>query len=196
MTKSSATRHDPKKSIDYTNEDMSETEEYFKNSSPTNIDSKNSSTNSFEPQNTEKVDDGLTIGVLPVETGEYIEDFDDVLIETIDETLSSLGELAKNAVYFHLQNNFNMNKNEIPKKINDFADFIQNIFGSGACILEIKFMKTLHSKINVTVKWPEYQAPLSKWIIMDMSFIEYVNSMRHNYEANAKKTLMIKQKTV
>ena len=142
------------------------------------------------------MDDGLTIGVLPIEPGEYIEDFDDVLIETIDETLSSLGELAKNAVYFHLQNNFNMKKNEIPKKINDFSDIIQKIFGSGACILEIKFMETLHSKINVTVKWPEYQAPLSKWIIMDMSFIEYVNSMRHNYEANAKKTLMIKQKTV
>ena len=61
MTKSSATRHDPKKSTDYPNEDMSETEEYFKNSSPTNIDSKNSSTNCFEPQNTEKVDDGLQL---------------------------------------------------------------------------------------------------------------------------------------
>jgi hypothetical protein len=196
MAKSSTTRNDPKKSIDYTAEDMSETEGYLKKSPQTNTDNKNSSSNSFEPQNTEKADDGLTIGVLPVETSEFREDFDDVLAETIDETLSALGEPVKNAIYFHLQNNFNMNKNEIPKKINEFSDILQKIFGSGACRLEIKFMKTLHSKINLTVKWPEYETPLSKWIIMDMSFVEYVNSMRHNYEAYAKKTLMITQKTV
>ena len=159
---------------------------------PTNTKSKNSSTNSsFELQNTEKVDDGVTIGALPIEKDEYEEEFDDILLETIDETLSSLGEPVKNAIYFHLQNNFKINKNEIPKKINEFSDIIQKIFGSGAGRLEIKFMKTLHSKININSKWPEYEAPLSKWIIMDMTFIEYVNSMRTTYEANAKKTLII-----
>jgi hypothetical protein len=195
MAKSSATRNDPKKSINYNAEDMSETEDYFKKPPQTNTDNENSSSNRLEPQNNEKADDGLTIGVLPVETGEFKEDFDDVLSETIDETLSALGEPVKNAIYFHLQNNFNMSKNEIPKKIDEFSDILQKIFGSGACRLEIKFMKTLHSKINVTVKWPEYEAPLSKWIVMDMSFIEYVNSMRHNYEANAKKMLTITEKT-
>ena len=158
---------------------MSETEEYFQNASPTNTHSKNASTdNSFELLNTQKVDDGVTIGVLPTEKGGYEAEFDDILLETIDETLSSLGEPVKNAVYFHLQTNFCINKNEIPKKINEFSDIIQKIFGSGAGRLEIKLMKTLHSKINVSVKWPEYEAPISKWLVVDMTFIEYVNSMR------------------
>ena len=196
MAKNSETSNDPKKTMDYSEEDMSETEEYFQNASPTNTKSKNSSTySSFELENTDK-DDGVTIGALPIEKIECEEEFDDILLETIDETLSSLGEPVKNEVYFHLENNFNICKNEIPKKINEFSDIIQKIFGSGAGRLEIKFMKTLHSKINLNVKWPECEAPLSRWIIIDMSFIEYVNSMRLNYEENAQKTLMITQKTV
>lgn len=197
MAKTTTTRNDPKKTIDYTEEDMSETEEYFQNASPTNTNTKNPSTNnSFELLNTEKIDDGVTIGALPLEKYAYEEDFDDILLETIDETLSSLGEPVKNAVYFHLQTNFNISKNEIPKKINEFSNIVQKIFGSGASRLEIKLMKTLHSKIDLNVKWPEYEAPLSKWIVTDMTFIEYVNSMRQNYGENPKRTLIATQKTV
>ena len=197
MAKASTTRSDPKKTIDYSEEDMSETEEYFQNSAPTSTNNKNASTNdSFELLKTEKVDDGVTIGILPTEKDEYGAKFDDILLETIDETLSSLGEPVKNAVYFHLQTNFSINKNEIPKKINEFSDIIQKIFGSGAGRLEIKLMKTLHLKIDINVKWPEYEAPLSKWIIADMTFVEYVNSMRQNYGENTKKTLITDQKTV
>jgi len=197
MAKTATTRNDPKKTIDYTDEDMSETEEYFQNASPTNTNTKNPSTNnSFELLNTEKNDDGITIGALPLDKYAYEEDFDDILLETIDETLSSLGEPVKNAFYFHLQTNFNISKNEIPKKIYEFSNIVQKIFGSGAGRLEIKLMKTLHSKIDVNVKWPEYEAPLSKWIVTDMTFIEYVNSMRQNYGENPKRTLMATQKTV
>jgi hypothetical protein len=197
MAKAPSTHNDPKKTIDYSEQDNSQTEQYIQNSTPTKSYSKNSSKNSnFELLNSDKVDDGVTIGVLPIEKDGYEEEFDDILLETIEETLSSLGEPAKKAIYFHLQNNFRISKNEIPKKINEFSDFIQKIFGSGAGRLEIKFMSTLHSKINVNVKWPEYKGPLAKWIIMDMTFIEYVNSMRTTYEANAKRTMFNEQKTI
>jgi hypothetical protein len=179
MSKTPTTRINPKRTIDYTEEDTPETEKYFQTVTQTNTHSKNPSTNSnFELLNTEKVDDGVTIGALPIEKDVNEEEFDDILLETIDETLSSLGELVKNAVYFHLQTNFCIKKNEITKKISEFSDIIHKIFGSGAGILEIKFMKTLHSKIDLNVKWPNYEAPLSKWVVMDMTFIEYVDSMR------------------
>jgi hypothetical protein len=197
MAKAPSTHNDPKKTIFFSQEDISETEEYFQNSTPTKSCRKNTATNNnFESLNTNKADDGVTIGVLPIEKDGYEEEFDDILLQTIDETLSSLGEPVKNAIYFHLQNSFSISKNEIPKKIIEFSNFIQKIFCSGAGRLEIKFMKTLHSKIKVNVNWPEYEAPLSKWLIMDMTFVEYVNNMRTTYEANAKKTLIIEQKTV
>jgi hypothetical protein len=197
MAKTPTTQNDPKRTINFTEEDMFETEEYFQNASKASTKSKNASTNnSFELLKTEKIDYGVTIGVLPIEKDASEEDFDDILLKTIDETLSSLGEPVKNAVYFHLQTNFNISKNEIPKKINEFSDIVQKIFGSGAGRLEIKLMKTLHSKIGVNVKWAQYEAPLSKWIITDITFVEYVNSMRQNYEENPKKPFITVQKTV
>jgi hypothetical protein len=92
-----------------------------------------------------------------------------------------LGTPVKNALYFQLENNFGMPKNEIPKHIEEFTDIIHKIFGLGASRLEIKFMKNLHSKIQVNIKLTEYEWPLSKWIIDDMSFTEYVSSARKKY---------------
>ena len=49
MAKAPTTLTDPKKTIDYSEENTSETEEYFQNSSPTKSNSKKSSSNnSFE----------------------------------------------------------------------------------------------------------------------------------------------------
>ena len=107
--------------------------------------------------------------------------FDECLLEAIDEALSSLGEAVKNTVYFQLENSFNMPKNEIPKQIDEFTDIMHKIFGLGASRLEIKFMKNLHSKIKVDIEMTEYEWPLSKWIIANMSFKEYVHDMRENY---------------
>ncbi len=107
--------------------------------------------------------------------------FDGFLIEAIDEALISLGEPVKNTLYFQLENSFGIPKNEIPKRIDDFIVIIHKIFGLGASRLEIRFMKNLHAKINVTVEFAHYESPLSKWIIEDVSFIEYVQRMRESY---------------
>jgi len=92
-----------------------------------------------------------------------------------------LGEPVKNTVYFQLENNFNIPKNEVPNQIGRFSDIMHKIFGLGASRLEIKFIKNLHSKINVNVELPEYEWPLSKWIINDISLKEYVENARTNY---------------
>ena len=107
--------------------------------------------------------------------------FDEYLIEAIDEALSSLGAPVKNTVYFQLENSFNMPKNEIPKQIDEFTDIMHKIFGLGASRLEIKFMKNLHSKIKDHNELTEYKWSLSKWIVAEGSFKEYVHSAGKNY---------------
>jgi hypothetical protein len=135
----------------------------------------------FNSEKTEKTDDdGNRIDSVP-DTISAQRKFDECLIEAIDEALSSLGEPVKNTVYFQLENSFNMPKNGIPKQIEEFTDIIHRIFGLGASRLEIKFMKNLHLKIKVNIELTEYECPLSKWIIDDMSFTEYVHSARENY---------------
>ena len=107
--------------------------------------------------------------------------FDECLIEAIDEALTSLGAPVKNTVNFQLENNFDIPKKEIPNHIEKFSDIIHKIFGLGASRLEIKFMQNLHSKIKVNIKLTEYEWPLSRWIISDVSFHEYVCKARTNY---------------
>ena len=112
--------------------------------------------------------------------------FDEFLIEAIDETLLSLGVLVKNALYFQLEQNLNIKKHEIPKQIDEFSDIIHKIFGLGASHLEILFMKKLHEKTGVDIQWSECEWPSFQWIITEMSFKEYVNAMRQEFETSNK----------
>jgi hypothetical protein len=109
------------------------------------------------------------------------EQFNEYLIGAIDETLTSLGEPVKNAIYYNLENNFGISKKDIPWKISDFSSILHKLFGLGASRLEVKFMKNLNDKIQADIKWPEYQWPLSKWAIMDLSFEEYVFKIREDF---------------
>ena len=107
--------------------------------------------------------------------------FDEYVIQAIDETLTSLGEPVKNTIYFQLENNFNIPKNQIPNQIEEFTNIIHKIFGLGASRLEIKFMKNLYSKIKTSVEINDCEYPLSEWIIEDMSITDYIKRTREDY---------------
>jgi hypothetical protein len=111
------------------------------------------------------------------------ENFDQIIVEAIDEALSSLGENVKTAIYFHLENLFKIRKEEIPSRLSDFSNALEQIFGLGAQHLEIMFMKKLHDKIKVACKWPAYKWPLSKWIVPEMTFEDYVRLLQQNFKA-------------
>jgi hypothetical protein len=93
------------------------------------------------------------------------ENFDQILLDAIDEALSSLGENVKRTVYFQLEALFKIGKQDIPIRLSDFSNALEQLFGLGATHLELLFMKNLHDKIGVTFKWPEYERPSSKWIV-------------------------------
>jgi hypothetical protein len=111
------------------------------------------------------------------------ENFDQILLDSIDEALSSLSENVKRTVYFQLEDFFKIRKQEIPSRLSDFSNALEQLFGLGATHLEILFMKNLHDKIKVTCKWPAYKWPLSKWIVTEMTFQEYVRLMRQKINA-------------
>lgn len=69
-------------------------------------------------------------------------------MEAIDESLSTVGESPRKAIYFHLEKSFNIRKNEIPKKVEVFEDAIKKMFGFGADFLEVLIMKRLYEKIG------------------------------------------------
>jgi hypothetical protein len=134
----------------------------------------------YDPEKTEKTINANSKTCVQSDNTAQIK-FDQLLSEAVDETLSLLGEPVKNTVYFQLENSFNIPKKEIPKQIEEFSNIIHKIFGFGASRFEINLMKNLHSKINTDVKLSEYEWPLSKWVMADMSFSEYVYATRKSY---------------
>jgi len=95
-------------------------------------------------------------------------DFKKLLLEAVDEVLSLLGDSSKHAIYFYLEKKFTIKKQDIPNKIQEFANALENIFGHGAKVLEIQIMKQLYEKVGHDFTYfPEKD---------DLLFTEYVEA--------------------
>lgn len=99
--------------------------------------------------------------------------FDKLLNDAIDEVLLSLGESARQAIYFHLEDKYRITRIEIPKRLEDFQNGLERIFGeTGTTYLEILMMKKLHEEIGKPLEWNE-----SKGLV----FIDYVAAAKQTY---------------
>ncbi len=103
--------------------------------------------------------------------------FDDLLLEAIDEALSSLGDSVKQSIYFHIQKKF-VARNDIPAHVQDFQGGLEKIFGAGSKFIEILIMKNLHAKIGITVTI-EADKPLE--------FADYVDVAKKNFSKKKSK---------
>ena len=111
----------------------------------------------------------------------FTKNFDTILLESVDEAFSCIGENAKKSVYFHLENTFKIFKTDIAFRIDDFSEALHALLGSGAQHLEIIIMKKLHEKTCCQHKW---EGP--KWLLPDLTFTKYVTLVKIAYE-NRKK---------
>jgi len=96
-------------------------------------------------------------------------EFKIAIIETVEESFSSFCKLDKEAVYLHLENTFKIKKQEIPCKIEGFADAIEQMFGAGAKLIEIRIIAALCKRVPEFVFFPKRG---------DVCFKEYVASLR------------------
>jgi hypothetical protein len=102
--------------------------------------------------------------------------FNELLLESIDETLSSLGESPKTAIYSYLEKSFDIKKQEIPNKTSAFSTALRKLFGSGAKHLEVLTMQKFYVKLRGCESVPAEQS------LFKVTFIDYVRFMRHNFE--------------
>ena len=99
--------------------------------------------------------------------------FEKALLEAVDESFAWLGDAARRTVYYHLENGFNIRRQDIPHKFEGFADAVEKIFGAAAALLEIQIMKKLFEKVGVSLRYlPEQE---------DLVFTEYVEAIRLSY---------------
>jgi hypothetical protein len=95
--------------------------------------------------------------------------FDKLLIEAVDDALSSLGESAKLAIYYHIESKFKISKEEIPSRVKEFAEGLEKIFGSGAKFIEIMIMKKLYERVGKPLEWDQSK---------EFTFADYVETAR------------------
>lgn len=108
-------------------------------------------------------------------------EFDFLLLEAIDEALSSLGDSIMQTVYFYLEKSFHIKKAEIPCRLGAFTQAIENIFGAGADIIEILIIKKLYEKVGGVFMWNESER---------FGFTEYVAKVKSlSKEKNIIKTV-------
>jgi len=75
--------------------------------------------------------------------------FREILLAAVEESLSSLGDSPKQAILFHLQDTFKIEMERIPENITEFTKALEKIFGPGANYLEKLIVKNLHEKLGL-----------------------------------------------
>ena len=95
--------------------------------------------------------------------------FDTVFLEAVDEALATLGDSARQSIYFHLEKEFHVARCDIPRKLGAFENGIERIFGSGARFLEILIMKKLYEKVGSPLLYDERK---------DLVFSDYVKAAK------------------
>jgi hypothetical protein len=100
--------------------------------------------------------------------------FKDLLLEAVDETLSSLGEKPEQMFYSHLEDHFQIEREDIPDRIEEFAEAVEKIFGCGAKLIEIKIMESLYGKMEGESF--EYSPEDG-----DLQFVTYIQAMKYIY---------------
>ncbi len=98
-------------------------------------------------------------------------EFDKLLQSAVDDSLTTLGESVKQAIYFHIENRFNVSKKNLSENLEDFQFGLEKIFGVGARFIEILIMKNLHSKIGLPL---EIEGDA-------LEFVKYINAAEERY---------------
>ena len=96
--------------------------------------------------------------------------FEKLLIDAVEEGLSSLGDSCKDPIYFYLKRRFQVEKQEIPYKIEAFTRALEEISGAGARLIEIRIIEALHQRVNQFKYFPKQR---------DITFAEYVTAIRN-----------------
>lgn len=90
-----------------------------------------------------------------------------ILLEAVEEGLSSLGDSPKQAIFFHLETSFEISKDNIPANMTEFSKALEKIFGPGAVYLEKLIAKRLYEKLGLEFQEAE------NW-----DFLEHIHNAR------------------
>lgn len=109
-------------------------------------------------------------------------EFQKRFLEAVDAAFASLGESAKQSIYYHLESKFRVSRDEIPYRVEDFENGLEKIFGAGTRFLEVLIMRKLHESMGPDagiIKWDEDR---------EFRFVDYVKTAERDFSERKKKS--------
>ncbi|MEM3870977.1 MAG: hypothetical protein QXE05_00205 [Nitrososphaeria archaeon] len=76
---------------------------------------------------------------------------DRIILDAIDESLSVLGEKGKEAIYYFLEREYLIEKEDIPSNLQTFDECLRLVFGVGANIIEKYIIINLKKKAKIEI---------------------------------------------
>ena len=75
--------------------------------------------------------------------------FEECFVEAVNEGLKVLGDSGKQMIFFYLENNYSVKREDIAKKPEAFALGLEKIFHAGASVIEKLIVESLYSKLGL-----------------------------------------------
>ena len=77
-------------------------------------------------------------------------DFNETLIESIDETITDLiGRVVIDALYVHLQKNYSISRDEVPYRLDVLLAILKRLFGESSLTLSKAIAKRFYFKLGL-----------------------------------------------
>lgn len=95
-----------------------------------------------------------------------VDNFNQVLIEALDESFLNLGKKVKDVVYTILEKTYKIKKKQIPQNVLSFSIALNQMFGHAAVPLEILLRKKLEAKVE-RCQWLENKDIPCQWLITE-----------------------------
>ncbi len=102
-----------------------------------------------------------------------VNNLDMTILEAVDKSLASFGESVRQVVYYQLDTIYHVRKQDVPCRIEEFANALEEIFGVGARLIEMRILETLYSMSGGFVYFPKGK---------DLVFKDYMLSIRSYFQ--------------
>jgi hypothetical protein len=102
--------------------------------------------------------------------------FDEILMESVDEILNTLGGSAKCIIYLYLSKELGISKEQIPNRISEFVETLRSIFGVGSRCIELQLMKEIEAKTKISFPFRIQASSLQDYVIfVRQEYMQQIN---------------------
>jgi len=78
--------------------------------------------------------------------------FDQAVLEAVDEVLSMFGESCKQPIYHYFETRYQIKREEICNKIEVFDKALKGLFGAGAGVISRLIAKSIYERLGLSFK--------------------------------------------